>query len=120
MKEKIEKEFQKLSKVHKRKGIIGFSPLKEVKILPTQKNYLERKLVSFDFSKPVTAISIGVFYTTEEIKSIPDKWIEKRSKKDNWNIYAKAYMELNRTLNSIAKNLAVRLRRMEEFQNKPL
>ena len=106
MKEKIEKEFQKLCDIHKRKGIIGYSSFKEVKLLPVQRNYLKRKLVTLDFTEPITAISIGVFYKPDEIKSIPDQWIGKGSKEDNWNIYARACGELNRILNRIAKNIA--------------
>jgi epoxyqueuosine reductase QueG len=106
MKEKIEKEFQKLCDIHKRKVIIGYSSFKEVKLLPVQRNYLKRKLVTLDFTEPITAISIGIFYTPEEIKAIPDKWTAKGSPKDNWNIYARACGELNRILNIISKNLA--------------
>ncbi|HEX9911769.1 MAG TPA: hypothetical protein VGB01_00825 [candidate division Zixibacteria bacterium] len=106
MKEKIRKEFRKLCKPHNRKGVIGFSLLKEAKLLPLQRKYLEKKLSSFDFSCPITAISIGIFYTPEEIKAIPDKWTAKGSPKDNWNIYARACGELNRILNIISKNLA--------------
>jgi epoxyqueuosine reductase len=107
MKKKIEKEFQKLCDIHKRKGIIGFSSFKKVKLLPVQKNYLERKLSSFDLSKPVTAISLGVFYTPDEVESIPDRWVGKGSKEIDWNIYARACGELNRILNSITKSIAI-------------
>ena len=105
MKENFEKEFKNLCNIHNRKGIIGFSLLKEAKLLPIQKNCLEKKLASFDFFKPITAISIGVFYNSEEIKSIPDKWVIKGTKKDNWNIYSQACGELNRILNNISRNL---------------
>ena len=106
MKENIEKEFQKLCLFNNRKGIIGFSSLKEVKLLPIQKDHIKTKLSSLDLSKTVTAISIGVFYTPDEVNSIPDKWIAKGTKKDTWNIYARACGELNRILNRIAKNMA--------------
>jgi len=106
MKEKIEKEFQKLCNIHNRNGIIGFSPLKKAKLLPVQKNYLEKKLTSFDLSRSITAVSIGIFYTQEEIKSIPDKWVIKGAKKVNWNIYSQACGELNRILNKISRTIA--------------
>ncbi len=106
MKEKIEKEFQKLCDIHKRKGIIGYSSFKETKLLPVQRNYLERKLSSFDLTKPITAISLGVFYTPDEVLSIPDRWIGKGSKEVDWNIYARACGELNRILNSLTRSIA--------------
>ncbi len=80
--------------------------MKEVKLLPIQKDHIKTKLSSLDLSKTVTAISIGVFYTPDEVNSIPDKWIAKGTKKDTWNIYARACGELNRILNRIAKNMA--------------
>jgi epoxyqueuosine reductase QueG len=106
MREKIEKEFQKLCRLEKRKGIIGFAPLDKIKLLPVQKSYLEKKLAPFDLTKPITAISIGVFYTPEEIKSIPDCWIAKGTKSSNWNNYARACGEINRILNQISQALA--------------
>lgn len=106
MKEPIQKEFKKLCQSHNRKGIIGFSSLEEARLLPAQEYYLKRKLSSFDFSRPATAISVGVFYTPEEIETIPHKWMVKGSPEDNWNIYARACGELNRILNTIAGCLA--------------
>ncbi|MDH4221983.1 MAG: hypothetical protein OEV55_00420 [candidate division Zixibacteria bacterium] len=106
MKEKIEREFKKLCKSYKRKGVIGFSPLKEAELHPIQKKYLLRNLSTFDWSKPITAISIGVFYTREEINSVPDKWVTKGTNENSWNIYSQACGELNRILNNIASNLA--------------
>ena len=106
MKEKVEEEFQKLCRLEKRKGVIGFASLDKVKLLPVQKSYLERKLVSFDLARPITAISIGVFYTPEEIKSIPDCWVVIGSKLDNWNEYARACGNLNQILNRVSQALA--------------
>lgn len=106
MKEKIDKEFQKLCRLEKRKGIIGFASLDKVKLLPVQKSYLERKLAPFKLSRLITAISIGIFYTPEEIKSIPDCWVVRGSKLDNWNVYARACGEINRILNRISHTLA--------------
>ena len=106
MKEKIKKEFKNLCKIYNREGIIGFSPLNEVKFLPIQKEYIKEKLSSFDFFNSITAISIGMFYTREEINSIPDKWVLRGTKADNWNIYSEACRNLNRILNNITKKLA--------------
>jgi len=106
MKEKIEKEFQKLCRLEKRKGIIGFASLDKIKLLPVQKSYLERKLAPFDLDKPITAVSIGVFYTLEEINSIPDCWVAKGTKSGSWNNYAQACGEINRILNRISQALA--------------
>ncbi len=106
MKAEIEKEFKRLCHSHNRQGVIGFSPLKEARLLPIQKEYLKRKLSSLDFSKPITAISIGIFYTPEEIKTIPPKWMVQGSLKDKWNIYAQACGKLNRILNSITGSLS--------------
>lgn len=106
MREKIEKEFQKLCRLEKRKGIIGFASLDKVKLLPVQRSYLEKKLTPFDLNKPITAVSIGVFYTPEEIKSIPDCWVAKGTKSGNWNNYARACGEINRILNRISQALA--------------
>jgi epoxyqueuosine reductase QueG len=106
MREKIDKEFQKLCRLEKRKGIIGFASLDKVKLLPVQISYLERKLVSFELNRPITAVSIGVFYTPEEIKFIPDCWVAKGTKSGNWNTYARVCGEINRTLNRISQALA--------------
>jgi len=106
MKEQIEKEFQRLCKLEKRKGIIGFTSLDRVKLLPVQKSYLKRKLASFASKKPLTAISIGVFYTPQEIKSIPDCWVSRGSKSDDWNVYAEACGKINKILNRISQALA--------------
>jgi len=106
MREKIEKEFQKLCRLEKRKGIIGFASLANVKLLPVQRSYLEKKLAPFELNRPITAVSIGVFYTPEEIKSIPDCWVAKGAKSDNWNNYARACGEINRILNRISQDLA--------------
>lgn len=105
MREKIEKEFQKLCRLEKRKGIIGFVSLDKVKLLPVQRSYLERKLAPFELDRPITAISIGIFYTPEEIKSIPDCWVAKGTKSGNWNTYARVCGEINRILNRISQTL---------------
>jgi epoxyqueuosine reductase QueG len=106
MREKIKKEFQKLCKLEKRKGIVGFASLNNVKLLPVQKRNLKRKLASFDPQRPITAISIGVCYTPKEIKSIPDCWVVRGSKLDHWNDYARACGKINRILNRISQALA--------------
>lgn len=106
MKDKIEKEFHRLCRLEKRKGVIGFASLDKVKLLPVQKSYLQRKLFTFDDAKPITAISIGIFYTPEEIRSIPDCWVVKGTEFDTWNAYARACGNLNKILNRISQALA--------------
>jgi len=114
MGEKIENEFQRLCRLEKREGIIGFAPLDKVKLLPVQKSYLKRKLVPFDLTKPITAISIGVFYIPEEVKSIPVCWVTKGTKSGNWNDYARACGEINRILNRISQALAEKFKGIRE------
>jgi len=114
MKEKIEKEFERLCRLEKRKGIIGFASLDKVKLLSVQKSYLERKLAPFELNRPITAISIGVFYTPEEVKSIPDCWVAKGTKSGNWNKYARACGEINRILNRISQALAEKFKGIRE------
>lgn len=109
-------EFRLLCGRAGRRGLIGFTSVEGVTLLPEQSVYLRRKL---DGLGPVlseaegawsdiTAVSIGLLYHEAEILAIPDGWVGKPPEDGCWNQYAHAYTELNRLLNGIASQLAGR------------
>jgi len=119
-KNEIEAEFRLLCERAGRRGVIGFVPVEEVKLLPEQSAYLRRKLdglgpvlsaaslTAEGAWSDITAVSIGLLYHEAEILAIPDGWVGKPPEDGHWNQYARAYTELNRLLNDIAGQLAER------------
>ena len=124
-KKEVEREFRRLCEQAGRRGVIGFVPVEDVRLLPEQSAYLRRKL---DGLGPVlseacpelcrraegpwsdiTAVSIGLLYHEPEILAIPAGWVSKPPEDGRWNQYARAYAELNRLLNDVAGQLAGRL-----------
>ena len=116
MKEEIEREFRLLCEQVDRRGVIGFTSVEGVTLLPEQAAYLRRKL---DGLGPVlsevegawsdiTAVSIGLLYHEPEILAIPAGWVSKPPEDGLWNQYARAYTELNRLLSDMADQLAER------------
>ncbi|MGQ9493625.1 MAG: hypothetical protein ACUVR2_07670 [Anaerolineae bacterium] len=107
-KEDIEQFFQQLCAEAGRLGVIGFSPLDKIHLLPEQQQYLEEKLKSLGPLQEITAISLGVCYHEQEIRCIPTTWQSKASPNDRWNEYAQAYTVLNYTLNEFAQKIVTR------------
>ncbi|MGA9351755.1 MAG: hypothetical protein WBW48_23545 [Anaerolineae bacterium] len=108
MKKKIESEFRRLCERAGRQGVIGFTPIEEVRLLPVQSAYLRRKLDGLGEWSDITAVSIGLLYHEQEILAIPAGWVSKLPEDGRWNQYARAYTELNRLLNHIASQLVGR------------
>ena len=104
----IEKEFRRLCEQVGRRGVIGFSSVEGVRLLPEQSAYLWRKLDRLGARSDTTAVSIGLLYHEQEILSIPDGWVGRPPEDGRWSQYARAYTELNRLLNDIASQLVER------------
>lgn len=107
-KKEIEGEFRRLCEQVGRRGVIGFTSVEGVRLLPEQAAYLWRKLDGLGAWPDVTAVSIGLLYHEAEILAIPDGWVNKPPEDGRWNQYARAYAELNRLLNDVASQLAAR------------
>ncbi len=115
-KKEIEGEFHRLCERVGRRGVIGFTSVEGVSLLPEQAAYLRRKLDGLGpvLSKAegawsdVTAVSVGLLYREEEILAIPGGWVSKPPEDSGWNRYARAYTELNRLLSDMADQLAER------------
>lgn len=108
LKEDIEQSFRELCATAGRLGIIGFSSLNTIHLLPQQQQYLQEKLKSLGPAEEITAISLGLLYHEQEILAIPAAWQSKASPNDHWNEYAQAYMILNHTLNDFTNVLVAR------------
>ncbi|MGC8786049.1 MAG: hypothetical protein ACP5Q1_01325 [Anaerolineae bacterium] len=105
----IERSFRELCTAAGRPGVIGFSSLTSVRLLPQQEQYLRQKLRTLGPAEEITAISLGLFYHEQEILAIPSAWQSKSLPNDRWNEYAQAYLTLNRTLNDFTNTLVARL-----------
>jgi len=114
-KKEIEEEFRRLCERAGRRGVIGFVPVGDVRLLPEQSAYLRRKLDGLGPWSDITAVSIGLLYHEVEILAIPAGWVSKPPEDGRWNQYARAYAELNRLLNHIASQLARRFGGMAEM-----
>ncbi len=106
MKQEIEREFRLLCEQAGRRGVIGFTSVEEVRLLPEQSAYLRRKLAGMGAWSDITAVSIGLLYHEAEMLAIPAGWVAKPPEDGRWNQYARAYTELNRLLTDIASQLA--------------
>jgi len=104
--EEIEHRFQQLCAEVGRRGIVGFSPVSAVRLLPAQAQYLQYKLRTLEPTEDVTAVSLGLFYYEHEVLAVPSTWRNKPSPDDRWNDYARAYQTLNRLLNHFVATLA--------------
>jgi len=104
----ISKEFRRLAKKTGRHGIIGFAPLDGINLLSRQRTYLEKKISKLGAWENISAVVIGLFYHEDEILSIPGVWDDRPADKTIWNRYARAYTELNRSLNIISGELAAK------------
>lgn len=99
LREEIAQAFAQLCAEASRCGVIGFTPVDAVHLLPEQAHYLRQKLSALGAPKAITAVSIGLLYREAEILAVPNAWQAKSTPDDRWNVYACAYRELNRTLN---------------------
>ena len=118
LKKEIEEKFRLLCEQVGRQGVIGFVPIRDVRLLPVQSAYLQRKLDGLGPAlspalntaegpcSDITAVSIGLLYHKPEILAIPAGWVSKPPEDGQWNRYARAYTELNRLLNETATRLA--------------
>jgi epoxyqueuosine reductase QueG len=106
LRNQIENEFRLLCKQAVRKGVIGFSPVEDAKLLPAQRKYLAQKLDGLGPWSEITAVSIGLLYYEREILAIPGGWVGRPPEDGSWNRYARAYTKLNRALNEISSRLA--------------
>jgi len=105
LKKEIEAEFRRLCEQVGRRGVISFSSVEGVRLLPEQSAYLRRKLDGLGSWSDITAVSIGLLYHEAEIMAIPNGWVGKPPEDGRWNQYARAYTELNRLLNNVASQL---------------
>jgi epoxyqueuosine reductase QueG len=110
----IERHFERLCAEVGRQGVIGFAPVRGVRLLPEQAQRLQQKLSAAPANAgPSTAkdtgfsaVSLGLLYHEPEILAIPATWQSKKAGSERWNDYARAYQELNRTLDYISSSLA--------------
>jgi len=102
----IENEFRLLRERIGREGVIGFSPVQDVRLLQVQRDYLVRKLNGLGPWSSITAVSIGLLYHEPEILAIPADWVGKPPANGSWNRYAHAYAELNGLLDETCSQLA--------------
>ena len=98
-------EFRRLCERAGRRGVIGFTSVGGVRLLPEQATYLRRKLDGLGAWSDITAVSIGLLYHESEILAIPDGWVGKPPEDGRWNQYARAYTDLNRLLNDVTSQL---------------
>lgn len=106
--EEIERCFRQMCADTGRRGIIGFSLVEMVRLLPAQKQYLRNKLKTLQHAGGATAVSLGVFYHEQEVLAVPSAWRTQASPDDRWNDYARAYQSLNRLLDSLGTRLVAR------------
>ena len=102
----IEGRFQELCAGVGRQGIIGYSPVEAVHLLPEQAQHLQGKLQALTPVAEFTAVSLGLLYGDDEILAVPPVWKSKPAADDRWNAYARAYQALNRTLDQVSTVLA--------------
>jgi len=104
--DRIQERFAELCAEAGRCGVIGFTPVDGVALLPEQEQYLRRKLAGLGLLPDVTAVCLGLHYHESEILAVPATWAAKAEPDDRWNEYARAYDELNRALNHVSATLS--------------
>lgn len=102
----IEHRFANLCTEVGRQGVIGFAAVEGVRLLPEQSQRLQQKLAAFEQGSTPVAVSFGLFYREPEILAIPATWEGGKAATERWNDYARAYQELNRTLDHVSSALA--------------
>jgi epoxyqueuosine reductase QueG len=108
LEDQIERHFQQLCAETGRRGIIGFSSVGQMRLLPEQQQYLQAKLHALGPVSKIAAVSLGLLYHEQEILAIPAGWRTKPSPDDRWSDYVHAYEELNRLLSHFSTVLTER------------
>ena len=106
--EEIQRFFRQVCSEAGRKGVIGFSSVDKVRLLPEQRQYLQAKLNALGSVQDITAVSLGLLYHESEVLAIPASWRGKLETDDRWDDYARAYHMVNDALNRVAAVLAER------------
>lgn len=112
----VASRFLALARAEGRAGVIAAVQLGKVRLLPQQQRYLSARLEPLWARKagagagaqdgpPVTAVSLGLAYDSEELRGIPDGWAGDPDR-DAWNQYARAYRRLNEAVTRVAARLA--------------
>jgi epoxyqueuosine reductase QueG len=103
----IQKSFRTLCAEEGREGLLAAVPLGEIRLLRVQAEYLRGQLVGVDAPPgQITALSLGMAYLPEEIGAVPPEWTTRLSPDSQWSRYARAYEQLNRSLNRVSEALA--------------
>ena len=87
----IEQRFGQLCAEAGRQGVMGFTPLGAVRLLPTQTEYLDQKLQPLKHAEAITAVSIGILYHPHEISVVPSMWKATVSPNDAWGGYLEVW-----------------------------
>ena len=103
--ERLSKRFFQLCSVAGRSGAIAFVPPAGLELLPEQRQRLNALLQSAHLREPVCAASLALFYHPEEVRAIPAVWQTRAEEAEEWNRYARAYLEVNRVLNGVCDQL---------------
>ena len=106
MASQLEQSFREWCRRLGRQGLIGFSSVEAVPLLPVQEQYLRAKLGGPRSAGAVTAVSLGLLYRGQEIHAVPAVWTARVPADGRWNEYARAYLAVNRELNELAVTLA--------------
>lgn len=107
--EEIEGEFRGLCAGEGRSGLIAAVPVARVRLLPEQQEHLRATLAPLEApGEPLTALSMGIAYRSEEIEAVPGGWVSARPPESRWGDYVEAYNELNRCLGRVAGSMAER------------
>lgn len=104
----IEQSFGQWCQALERRGLIGFSSVEPVELLPVQERYLRARLEPLRSGGPITAVSLGLLYREQEVRAVPAGWVSRAPPGGHWNEYARAYLILNRELNALVSALAER------------
>lgn len=105
----IEKAFLTLCAAEGRPGVAAATAAADLLLLPEQRSFLERSLAARGLGADgATAVALAVAYHPDEVEAIPAGWTGRNPAGGRWNDYARAYHELNRCLNRIARALADR------------
>lgn len=104
--ERLSGRFAELCSGAGRSGAIAFASPSGVELLPEQRLRMNGLLQSAGLGEPLVAVSLALFYHANEVQAIPAAWQPHAAEPDQWNVYARAYLEVNRVLNGICDRLA--------------
>ena len=103
---RVSKRFLELCAEAGRNGAMAFTPLQGIELLPEQEQRLHGLLASAGLRPPVYAASLALFYHPHEVLAVPPTWQPHPQDPAQWNLYVRAYQEVNRTLDVICGRLA--------------